>query len=109
MTQLKYAQGDRVKTNSREIILRELQRLKPDFERRYGVTRIGIFGSCARNEIREDSDIDVVVEMKPDLIKRVSLKAELESFFGKKIDVVRYRRGMNGFLKKRIDKEALYV
>ena len=79
------------------------------FERRYGVTRIGIFGSFARNEIREDSDIDIVVEMQPDLIKRSSLKVELESFSGKRIDVVRYRRGMNGFLKKRIDEEAFYV
>jgi hypothetical protein len=47
--------------------------------------------------------------MQFDLIKRSSLKVELESFFGKRIDVVRYRRGMNGFLKKRIDEEAFYV
>ncbi|MCX5854645.1 MAG: nucleotidyltransferase domain-containing protein [Deltaproteobacteria bacterium] len=98
-----------MRINSRETILRELQRLKPDFAQRYGVTKIGIFGSFARNDIREDSDVDIVVEMKPDLIKRASLKAELESFFGKNIDVVRYRRGMNRFLKKRIDAEALYV
>jgi len=98
-----------MRINSRETILRELQRLKPDFAQRYGVTRIGIFGSFARNDISEDSDVDIVVEMKPDLIKRASLKAELESFFGKNIDVVRYRQGMNRFLKKRIDAEALYV
>jgi predicted nucleotidyltransferase len=98
-----------MRINSRETILRELRRLQPDFAQRYGVTRIGIFGSFARNEIREDSDVDIVVEMKPDLLKRASLKAELEAFFGKNIDVVRYRRGMNSFLKKRIDAEALYV
>ena len=98
--------GDGMRINTRETILKELRRLKPEFERRYGVTRIGIFGSFARNEIREDSDIDIVVEMQPDLIKRATLKAELESIFGKRIDVVRYRRGMNGFLKKRIDEDA---
>jgi hypothetical protein len=47
--------------------------------------------------------------MQPDLIKRATLKAALESIFGKRIDVVRYRRGMNGFLKKRIDEDAFYV
>ena len=98
-----------MRINTRETLLKELRRLKPEFERRYGVTRIGIFGSFARNEIREDNDIDIVVEMQPDLIKRATLKAELESIFGKRIDVVRYRRGMNGFLKKRIDEDAFYV
>ena len=53
--------------------------------------------------------MDVVVEMQPDLMKRARLKAELESFFQRKVDVVRDWRGMNRFLKKRIDDEALYV
>jgi predicted nucleotidyltransferase len=39
--------------NNRETVLQELQKLKPDLEKRYGVTKIGIFGSFARNEIRE--------------------------------------------------------
>jgi len=42
--------------NNRETVLQELQKIKPDLEKRYGVTKIGIFGSFARNEIREDSD-----------------------------------------------------
>ena len=93
----------------REAALREIRNLKPRFENVYGVTKIGIFGSLARNEARDDSDVDVVVEMQPDLMKRARLKAELESFFRRKVDVVRYWRGMNRFLKKRIDDEALYV
>lgn len=93
----------------REAALREIRNLKPRFENVYGVTKIGIFGSLARNEARHDSDVDVVVEMQPDLMKRARLKAELESFFQRKVDVVRYWRGMNRFLKKRIDDEALYV
>ena len=93
----------------REAVLQEIRSLKPRFERTYGVTKIGIFGSLARNEALDDSDVDVVVEMRPDLMKRARLKAELESFFRRKVDVVRYWRGMNRFLKKRIDDEALYV
>ncbi len=93
----------------RDAVLQEIRSLKPRFERIYGVTKIGIFGSLARNEAQDDSDVDVVVEMRPDLMKRARLKAELESSFRRKVDVVRYWRGMNTFLKKRIDDEALYV
>ncbi len=86
-----------------------MRHLKPELEQRYGVTRIGIFGSVARNEAHNESDIDIVVDMAPDILKRVNLKAELELLFGKKVDVVRYWHGMNNYLKARIDQEAIYV
>jgi len=41
---------------------------------KYGVTKIGIFGSLARDQAGHDSDIDIVVEMYPDLFRRVCLK-----------------------------------
>jgi uncharacterized protein len=90
-------------------VIKNLRYLKPQLEQRYGVTRIGIFGSVARNEAHSESDVDIVVDMAPDLLKRVTLKAELELFFGKKVDVVRYWHGMNHYLKARIDQEAIYV
>ncbi len=90
-------------------VIKKLRHLKPELEQRYGITRIGVFGSVARNEAHSSSDIDIVIEMAPDLLKRASLKAELESFFGRNVDVVRYWHGMNSFLKIRIDREAVYV
>ncbi|MBW4583496.1 MAG: nucleotidyltransferase family protein [Tildeniella nuda ZEHNDER 1965/U140] len=90
-------------------VLQKLRYLKPELEKRYGVTRIGVFGSVARHETHNESDIDIVVDMAPDLLKRVSLKAELELIFNKRVDVVRYWYGMNHYLKMRIDKEAVYV
>jgi uncharacterized protein len=96
--------------NNRETVLQELRRLKPDLEKRYGVTKIGIFGSLARNEIREDSDVDVVVEMnEPDLFYMVHIKEVLEQRFRMPVDVIRYRAMMNKYLKARIDREAVYV
>jgi uncharacterized protein len=96
-------------TIDREAVLRGLKDIKPELERQYGVTRIGIFGSVARNDATAISDVDIVVEMAPDMLKRARLKAVLESLFRKDVDVVRYWKGMNRFLKKRIDDEALYV
>ena len=93
----------------REVALKLLQEHKREFEERYGVTRLGIFGSVARDEAADESDVDVVVEMAPDLFGRVSLKEELETILGAKVDLVRYWRRMNHYLKSRIDREAHYV
>jgi len=77
---------------------------------RYEIIRLGVFGSAARDDMNEQSDIDVVVELgKPDLFYLVGIKQDLEETFRRPVDIVRYRDTMNGFLKKRIDKEAVYV
>jgi hypothetical protein len=95
---------------NREAILDELRKMKPDFARRYGVTRLGLFGSLARNEIHDGSDIDVVLEMRePNLFYMVHIKEALEEYFQTPVDVIRYRKLMNKYLKARIDREAVYV
>lgn len=76
---------------------------------RYGVSQIGIFGSVARNEATSASDLNIVVHMQPNLLKRACLKAELEEHFGRPIDVIRYWHGINQYLKRRIDLEAAYA
>jgi hypothetical protein len=77
---------------------------------RYEIIRIGIFGSAARGSMNEQSDIDVVVELgKQDLFNIIGIKQDLEEQFSKPVDVISYREKMNQFLKKRIDKEAVYV
>jgi predicted nucleotidyltransferase len=90
-------------------ILVQLQSVKSELAERYAITQIGIFGSVARNEDHQTSDIDVVVQMSPDLLKRVGLKAELEKLFGREVDVIRYRDSMNPYLKARIDRDVIYV
>ena len=98
-----------VNSLDKEYILRELRFLKAGLSDRYKVSKIGIFGSVARNEANENSDIDIVVEMEPNMLKRASLKTELESRFGRKVDVIRYRNNMNAYLKSRIDEDAIYA
>ncbi len=98
-------------TNSldREYILNELRSLKSELCDRYKVTKIGVFGSVARNEATEESDIDIVVEMEPNILKRVGLKQELEKLFDTQVDVIRYRNKMNPYLKSQIDQDAIYA
>lgn len=90
-------------------VLVTLANVFPALKQKYGVYKIGVFGSVARDQDNSDSDIDIIVEMHPDLFKRICLKNKLESILGKKVDVVRYRKGMNKFLKQRIDREGIYV
>lgn len=97
------------KALSTDDVIRELKLLKEQIQARYGVSRIGVFGSLARGEGSVDSDVDIVVEMEPNLFLRAGLKAELTERFGKPVDVVRYRQGMNERLKRRIDQEACYA
>ncbi|MEA3282647.1 MAG: nucleotidyltransferase domain-containing protein [Euryarchaeota archaeon] len=54
---------------------------------RYGITRLGIFGSVARDVAADERDADVVVEMAPDLFGRASLKEELETILEAKVDL----------------------
>lgn len=93
----------------RKAIVSMIGKLKGNLAIKYNISRIGIFGSIARDEANENSDIDVVVEMEPDLFKRAELKAELEELLHRNVDVVRYSRSMNPHLKQRIDREAMYV
>jgi predicted nucleotidyltransferase len=94
----------------RDEIVLSLRRFKEMNKDRYEIIRIGIFGSAARDNMNEQSDIDVVVELgKPDLFYLIGIKQDLEEKFHRTVDIVRYRERMNAFLKGRIDKEAVYV
>lgn len=94
-------------TNDYITILRKYLSAKADA---YGITKIGIFGSVARNEQTEDSDVDVCVEMKrPDLFTMVHIKEELQELFGKPVDIVRLRNNMNPMLLKQIKRDGIYA
>ncbi|MBU4102129.1 MAG: nucleotidyltransferase domain-containing protein [Proteobacteria bacterium] len=94
----------------RNEIIRTLRGFMDMNKDRYKIIRIGVFGSAARDSMNEQSDIDVVVELgKQDLFNIIGIKQDLEEQFSKPVDVISYREKMNQFLKKRIDKEAVYV
>jgi len=96
--------------NTTETYLSLLREFKHLHAATYGITRIGIFGSVARGEQKEDSDVDVCVEMqKPDMFMLIGIKDELQNTFGCDVDVVRLHKNMNPFLLSRIQKESLYV
>ena len=77
---------------------------------KYGLIRIGIFGSVARKENTDNSDIDIVVELeKPSLSLMYDLKESLKKLFGCEVDLVRFRDSLRPMLKNNILNEAVYV
>ena len=91
-------------------IINHLRQFKIKNQDRYTIKRLGIFGSAVKGDLMAQSDIDIVVELeKPDLFYIIGIKQDLEESLHRSVDVVRYRTKMNEFLKRRIEKEALYV
>jgi predicted nucleotidyltransferase len=94
----------------RQEILSVLNEYKRENAGKNGIINIGIFGSVARNDVRDDSDVDVVVRIeKPDLFLLAGIKQDLEERFHRPVDLVTYRDTMNPFLKQKIDGEAVYA
>lgn len=95
---------------TREEILKKLQEYKRIHGEKYQIVKIGLFGSIARGDNKENSDVDIIVEQgKPDLFILGNIKIELEEELEKPVDIIRLRKGMNPFFRKRIEREAIYV
>jgi len=95
---------------TKEDIIIFLQENKNKFLNKYKISNMALFGSYARGENREDSDIDIAIETPlSDYFLLYDLKEELEKQFHQKVDLVRLREKMNQALKRRIQQDGIYV
>jgi len=70
-------------------VFKVLKEHENEIKKRFGVVRIGIFGSYARGEETETSDVDVLVEfVEPSFDNFMDLVFFLEDLFGKEVDLV---------------------
>ena len=75
---------------------------------KYGIMRMGIFGSVARDE--QTVERDVYVELQtPSMFSLVHIKEELQYLFGCAVDIVRLREDMDGILRLNIMEEGIYA
>ena len=76
----------------------------------YGVKRIALFGSCTRGEMKKNSDIDILIEIKADisLLGFVELQQRIEEALGRKVDLVEYDT-LKPLLRERILKEQVVL
>ena len=90
-------------------ILDYLKNHYQEFQEKYNIEQIGLFGSYARDEATEDSDIDIFVKMPGTLSNYIGIKEDLEDAFKKEVDIIRMRDQMNPYLQKRIIKDGIYA
>ena len=87
-----------------------LAQCKPALSERYGVTRLALFGSTARNAARSDSDIDILVAFDgPATSERYfGVQFYLEDLLGRPVDLVT-EKALRPELRPFIEKEAVHV
>lgn len=78
--------------------------------RKHRVKRAGVFGSVVRGEASERSDVDVLVELPPNLslLDFVRIKIELEKVLERKVDLVEYA-GLKPRIRERILSEEISI
>lgn len=94
---------------TREEIVSILVQKKPDWEKRFRVKSLALFGSFARGDQQEGSDVDILVEVDPSIgLEFVTLAEEIESSLGHRAEVI-----SKGAIKPNhwavIEKELVYV
>lgn len=91
-------------------VIQKLKEVKPLLKEEFGVVRIGLFGSFARGENRENSDIDILIEKeKPlSLVKFIRIKLILEERLGGRADLIS-AEGLRPELREKVKGEVIYV
>jgi hypothetical protein len=91
-------------------VLQMLAQQKSSLLETYQITRLGIFGSYARGEQTDNSDIDILVEYEnaPSLWQLIELRDYLSESFAIKVDVVT-RNGLKARIRERVLAEVIYL
>jgi len=96
--------------HTKEIYLDLLRKNKRVYKKEYGITRMGIFGSVARGEQTEDSDVDIYFEADEiSLFRMGGLMYDLQELLGVHVDLVHNTKNLNPHFKQRIEKDIIYV
>ena len=93
----------------REKILQRLRTIKPDLQQEFPLRQMALFGSWARDEQTETSDVDILVDVDPSIgLRFVTLADRLESVLERHVDLVS-SRAVKPSLLRRIQAELIDV
>ena len=99
-----------MKDMSRKECIDLLKSCSDTLKRDYGITSLLLFGSIARGEQKDGSDVDVFVEtLTPNPFLLMEAKEFLEKSTGRSVDIIRNHRNLNPRLKKRIERDGVTV
>ena len=93
---------------NKQFILTFLKNNKSQLQDKYQVSKIGLFGSFARDEATYNSDIDILVDMPSSFDNYFDLKYFLEDNFQREVDLGKEKQ-LRLLIKDQIQKEIIYV
>ena len=95
----------------KSLIIRRLEKAAPAIHKKFGVRRLGIFGSFARGEQTKKSDVDVLVDFLPGretYHNFMNLADFLEELCGRKVDILS-EKWTSPLLKPYIDQDVIWI
>lgn len=97
-------------TQTRDYILSLLKVYYSCNKGKYGIERIGLFGSFARDEAGPDSDVDILISLRrPNLFTYAIISQQLETVLGRHVDMISEKSLLKDSFRQRIEKEVIYA
>ena len=86
-----------------------LRQHAPILRERFGMTSMSLFGSVARGEQKEGSDVDVLVDMPPTLRGLGGAHEYLEEITGCHVDMIRRHRNLTPFFLQQVEQDGVQI
>jgi len=80
-----------------------------ELQERFGITSMRLFGSVARGEHHEGSDVDLFVTMPPKFYNHILAAQYLESLLGCRVDLIQDHRNLRPFFKEQIERDGIDI
>ena len=80
-----------------------------ELQSRFGITSMMLFGSVARNEHHEGSDVDLFVTMPPKFMNHIAAAQYLKELLGSDVDLIQEHNHMRSFFRKQIEKDGIII
>ena len=96
-----------MKTSQEYIDLIRAQQLV--LQQRFGITSMRLFGSVARGEHNEGSDVDLFVTMPPKMYNYIEAAQFLEQLLGCSVDLIRDHENLRPFFRQQIQNDGIDI
>ena len=94
---------------TKDVIVTFLKEQKQFLTKKFGISPVALFGSYARGDFTQDSDIDLLIESQDTSFRSwMALKDFLQETFGKKVDLVE-KKSLRTFIRRMIEEDLVYV
>jgi len=81
----------------------------PELQQKFGITSMRLFGSVARNEHHEGSDIDIFVTMPPKFYNHILAAQYLEQILGCNVDLIQDHKNLRPFFRQQIERDGIDI